>query len=226
MNPFARRTSRSGIFCAALGALLIACVAGEASAQTSQPAGTRSTPCDPLTPNNAVCLQVDPPTVNVDGTPVVLPLTYRYEQKIGSGAWAPIAGAAAADAKLYVKNLTPGTYTFRAYVNCVGSGCIENPTPVVSISKDVTAPVIQPGTPKAILVVQVVIGMDHAPVYRTTQTGARDKRYSDACGYVPVGTECVGPVAFRFRDKGFRRVAVATVKEWVDCGANVAAPCS
>lgn len=85
----------------------------------------------------------------------------------------------------------------------------------------------QPNPPTNIrFVTQVVEGMDHSPVYRLTAAGKKDGRYSDACGYIPVGARCEGNVAFSFRDKSFRPVNITDVKQWADCGTSVAAPCS
>lgn len=85
----------------------------------------------------------------------------------------------------------------------------------------------QPNPPTNIrFVTQVVEGMDHSPVYRLTATGTKDKRYSDACGYIPVKSQCEGNVLFSFRDKPFRKVNLADVKQWADCGTSVAGPCS
>jgi hypothetical protein len=186
--------------------------AGPSSAQT------RETPCNPATPNNAICLQVTAPATHEDGAPVVLPITYRYEQQAGA-AWNVLATTSAR--RFLVSNLAPGTYTFRAFatVNAVDSRASN------TVTGTATALPPSPPVPPVIQVVQVVIGLDHAPVYRITQAGKRDARYADACGFVPVGSECRGPVLFSFRGLGFRLVRDQDVKPWnADCTGG-AAPC-
>ncbi len=180
-------------------------------------AQTHSTPCSTTTPNNALCITATAPTTHEDGTPVVLPITYRFEQQTGA-TWTVLATQASRN--FMVQNLAPGTYTFRAFaiVNNLDSRASN------TVSRAVTAPP-SPPNPPAIQVVQVVIGMDHAPVYRITQAGKRDARYADACGFVPVGSECRGNVLFTFRGHGFRLVRDEDVKPWnADCTGG-AAPC-
>src|SRR5688572_7716506 len=86
--------------------ILALLLAGVAQAQT------RVTPCSETTPNNAICLQVTAPATHEDGTPVVLPITYRYEQQAGT-TWTALTTTSAR--RYLVTNLAPGTYTFRAF---------------------------------------------------------------------------------------------------------------
>ena len=204
-----------GEFCLLVLALVCA---GVAQAQS----GTRVTPCHAATPNNAICLLWTAPETNVDGTPTVLPLTYRVEHRVGTGAWATIVTSTSAR-QHYATSLAIGRHEFRVYVNC--PGCLESAASNVG-ARDATAPPIIPNPP-ALQVVQVVIGMDHAPVYLLTQSGQRDQRYKDACGYIEVGSACEGPVVYTFRQARFRRVSEADVKPWgASCSGFVVAPCS
>lgn len=76
------------------------------------------------------------PTVNTDGSPVVLPLTYDVEQQSGS-TWTKVAtGLTATDWKS--GTLTPGTYVYRVIAfaggrasdpSTTGSKTAVNPTP-------------------------------------------------------------------------------------------------
>lgn len=203
-----------------IGLLLLVGLCVKAEAQT------RVTACSATTPTNAVCIEWTAPELNTNGTQIVLPLTYRVERRVGTtGTWTTMASAQTA-LRHYATDLPPNEYFFRVYANCVSSGgvtCVES-TPGPTVSKAATNPVIQPG-PVPITTIAVVIGLDHSPVYRLTLTGKKDERYHDACGYIPVGKTCSGPVAFTFRDKSFRRVNSSDVKLWVDCGVNVAGPC-
>lgn len=184
-------------------------------------AQTRATNCDPATPNNAVCLEWTAPIVHTDGSPIVLPISYRTERQTLTSPPTWVAIETTSLRRSYVKNLAPGTYTFRV-VAIVGGA---ESAPALSTPKTLTQP--PPNPPTNILVVEVVIGMDHAPVYRLTQAGKRDARYADACGYIEVGKRCEGPVVYRFRGASFRRVAAEDVKEWgVSCGDYVVAPCA
>lgn len=198
-------------------ALIMLCATGIAKAQT----GTRVTACNAATPNNAICLEWAFSGKNVDGTSALNP-TFRVEQRIGTtGAWTNVV-TGITDLKRYITGLSPGTYFYRVYAMCGAPGCIESDASNVA-SRSATAPTQQPEAP--IITIAVVIGVDHSPVYRLTQAGKKDERYSDACGYIPVGKTCSGTIVFRFRDKSFRRVSASDVKPWVDCGANVAGPC-
>lgn len=192
-------------------------IAGIALAQTPT---TRVTACDPATPNNALCLDITAPSTNEDGTTTVMPITYRVQQK-GPGATVFSTVGTFDTQQVYLKNLAPGTYTFRIFAISRG---LESRASAEQSGAATAVP--SPPNPPVFRVVQVIISMDHAPVYRLTQAGKRDERYSDACGYIEVGKACHGPVAFRFREKSFRRVSAADVKPWgVTCGANVAGPC-
>lgn len=197
--------------------LLALCATGIANAQ-------RVTACSTTTPNNAICIEWNAVTTDVDNKPLTTPVTYRVEQRAGTtGNFTQIATGVTAT-RLYVENLAPGTYFFRGYANCSGSSCVESVASNV-VSRAATAVPVQPSAP--VFTIAVVIGLDHAPVYRLTQAGKRDERYHDACGYIEVGKQCHGPVAFRFRDSSFRRVNDTDVKPWkVDCSGNVAAPCA
>jgi hypothetical protein len=183
-------------------------------------AQTRNTPCDPATPNNSMCLTWDAVTESTDNRPITN-VYYRVQRRIGTtGAWTDIAPNLTAT-RYYDQNLSPGTYFYRVFAGC--ALCAAESASSNIASRDATAPTI----PKApVITIAVVVGMDHSPVYRLTQAGVRDARYADACGYIPVGKECSGPVVYRFRDKSFRRVALADVKEWgVTCGDFAVAPC-
>jgi hypothetical protein len=203
-----------------LAFLLVLIVLGiAADVAHAQAPTTRITPCNAATPNNAICVHWKAPETFVDGTPIVLPITYRVEQKAGTGAEATWpAVQTVTTTRAYLTGLAPGTYTFRV-IAIVGpkesapsneaGRLVEHPTPA--------APVIQ--------VVQVVIGMDHAPVYKLTAAGKRDDRYADACGFIEVGKAC-GEFKFAFRDSKFYAVSDTDVKPWkVDCSGG-AAPCA
>jgi hypothetical protein len=113
----------------------------------------------------------------------------------------------------------------------VGTSCVRvytaNTYGEESDASNVTVRVIAPPKPRPPVQVQAVVaGMDHSPVYRLTQLGKRDDRYSDACGFIEVGKACTGNVLFRFRDQSFRKVAASDVKAWGTNCDNAAAPCS
>lgn len=147
-----------GAFCLTIGLLLIC---GIAQAQT------RNTNCDAATPNNAICLDGTAPTTNVDGTPITLPLRYRWEQRLGTtAAWATVASDLLIP-KYYATGLPPGTYYFRLFANCVGTGCIESAASNVT-SRSATANPIQPNAP--IIIIAATIREGQAPVYRIVYT--------------------------------------------------------
>lgn len=191
--------------------ILALCCVGIARAQ--EPPGTRPTVCHMATPANAVCLVGTAPTTRVDGTPITQPLTYRFEHRTGS-TWTTIANNLPIP-RHYVTNLTPGTHTFRMYAieqglesaaSNEGSRDVPHPAPL--------PPVIQ--------VVQVVVGVDHAPVFTVLADGTRS---STVGGFAAVGTVCEGPVLFRYRNRDYRRPTAW--KPWAtSAAARVGAPCS
>lgn len=174
----------------------------------------RATPCNPVTPNSAVCITYSAVTKRTDGSNVTGTMTYRTEQKSGSGAYTTSGTTSAL--QFYVQNLAPGTYTFR--VIALEGTVASDP------SNEASRSVVQaPPEATVIQVAQVVIGVDHAPVYSII---AGDRRGEEVIGFVPVGAPCSGNVVFRFRDKSYRRVSCNDVKTWgVQC-RNPAAACA
>jgi hypothetical protein len=185
---------------------------------TAAHAQTRVTNCHSATPNNAVCLDWTAPTTHADGMPIVLPITYRVEQRIGTGAWTTTASGISVR-RLYLQNLAPGSYEFRGYATVSALESIASNV----VGRSIASPPSPPGPP--VFTIAVVIGINHAPVYRVTQAGKRDARYVDACGYIEVGKPCHGNVMFDFRGAKFRRVADADVKPWGTVCTGVA-PCA
>lgn len=176
----------------------------------------RVTPCNNATPSNAVCIVWTASTTWTNGTPIVVPVTYRVEQRTGSGAWTTVTTVSQPQA--YVVNLAPGTYTFRVFA-IANSQVSDASNEAV---KEATAPPPVIPTPPVIQVVQVIIGVDHAPVFTVLADGSRSNTVG---GMVPVGTECTGPVIFRYRNKDWRKPV--TFKPWgVSATARVAAPCA
>jgi hypothetical protein len=198
-----------------LSSLVLLAIAGTSYGQT------RSTPCDPATPNNSLCITWEAVTQSTDGK-TLASVYYRVQRRIGTtGAWTDLAPNLTA-LRYYDQNLTPGTYFYRVFAGC--SICSAESASSNIAQRDATAPPLIPTAP--VITVAVVVGMGHAPVYRLTQAGKRDERYSDACGFIEVGKECEGPVVYRFRGASFRKVASSDVKNWgVTCGDNVVAPC-
>lgn len=146
-------------------ALALICFAGAASAQT------RVTPCDPVTPNNAICVTITPATLNVDGTPLTQPPIWRVEQKTGAGAYAVIATGIKTP-QLYVKNLAPGDYTFRSYQSCVSIpnviNCIESGATDPSNTRNVGVPTQQPAI--GVTIIAATIHANGPPTYRVVYT--------------------------------------------------------
>lgn len=136
-------------------------VASVAQAQTS----TRVTPCDAATPNNAICVSGAAVTTGTNGE-TLTGVTYRVEQKAGTGAYATVA-TGLTTLQYYAKNLSPGTYTFRAYANCATPGCVES-APSNEASKGATAIPVQPNTP--VIIIAAVIRADGPPTYRIIQS--------------------------------------------------------
>ena len=200
-----------------IAAMLGLCLwASQAHAQGS----TRATPCDPATPNNAICVVWTPPATNTDGMPTVLPLTYRVQRSMNDQTHYADLVTASTASNFYDKSLTPGLYFYRVFANCVGSGCSES-VASNSASRTATSPPVTPNPP-VIQVVQVVIGVNTAPVYTVLKDGSRSDTLA---GFSPVGSECTGPVLFKYRKLSWRKPVV-----WMPWGvvatSSVAAPCA
>lgn len=184
-------------------------------ALAQEPPGTRPTPCHLATPNNAICIMWTAPATNTDGTPIVLPISYRLERQSGA-SWVPVITT---DLRQhYLTGLTPGTYTFR--VSAIVNGAQSDYSNTAS--RDATAPPPPVPQPPVIQVVQVTIGVDHAPVFTVLADGSRSTTVG---GFAAVGTECRGPVLFRYRNKDYREPAAW--KPWnTSTRVRVAAPCA
>jgi len=141
--------------------LFVSCVVDIARAQAVPT--TRVTTCDPATPNNALCVTWTAINTDTNGG-AVTGVTYRVEQRTGTtGTFATVATGAAT--QFYAKNLAPGTYFFRVYVNC--TGCIES-VPSNTASKDATPNPIQPNAP--VIIIAATIRAGQPPVYRIIQS--------------------------------------------------------
>jgi hypothetical protein len=193
----------------AFAALILAlCFAGAAQAQT------RSTPCDPATPNNAACISYGAVTTRQEGTsyPSGTVVSYRTERQTGS-TWTALGTVTAT--RYYAQNLAYGTHVFRVFA--IVNGLTSDPSNTAS--RDNAEP--PPSAP--IITIAVVISADKAPVYRVIAGNQR----GDFAGLVPVGRTCEGQVLFRFREKSYRRVAVKPEElEGLSAAAVYAAPCA
>jgi hypothetical protein len=202
-------------------ACLLAIALLAAAAAEAQTSGTRVTPCDPATPNNALCVEWGASTTYTNGQaiPAGTTVTYRVERLTLTTLPTWILIESTAQVRSYVRNLAPGTYTFRvvAIVNSIES----LPTPSATGTATALPPPV-PNPPPTIQVVQVIIGVDHVPVFTVLSDGSRSNTVG---GMVPVGTECEGPVLFRYRNKEWRKPV--TFKPWnTPATARVAAPCA
>lgn len=156
MNPTRLFERYAGPLCLTI---LLLCISGFAQAQT------RVTACDPATPNNALCVTGTHDGKAVDGSTVV-GVTFRVEQKFGSGAFAT-AATALPTLQYYARNLAPGTYTFRVFANCSLPQCTES-LASNALSKDATAIPVQPNAP--VIIIAATIRAGQPPVYRIVYT--------------------------------------------------------
>lgn len=181
---------------------IIALVALSAAAHAQ--GATRNTACDAATPTNAICLVWTHDGKDVTGVSLGKPVTFRVQQRVGTGgAFTNIATGLAAT-QIYVKNLAPATYYFMVFANC-SPDCIESQASNTG-SRDASNPVTQPTPP--ILTIAVVIGNGITPVYRIL--GSAGKYYpGEMYGFVPVGRTCTGDKkVYSYRGKAFWRVSV------------------
>lgn len=133
-------------------------------------AAPRATPCDPATPDNALCLTGTAPTLNTDGTPITLPLIYRVQQKVGTGSYVDVA-TGLTSLQYYAKNLVPGDYLFKVFANCVGVVSVVNCSEsagTTSPGKTVATPTVTPQAP--VIIIAATIRAGQPPIYRVVYT--------------------------------------------------------
>lgn len=148
-----------------ISALLLVSLLGSFVPDAHAQAATRVTPCSATTPNNALCLAWTHDGKTMDGT-TVSGVTFRMEQKFGTGAYATVASAIAGS-QYFAQNLAVGTYTFRVFANCTAAPCIES-SPSNETSKGATANPIQPTAP--VLIIAATIRADGPPTFRIVYT--------------------------------------------------------
>lgn len=174
----------------------------------------RPTSCNANTPNNAVCVEFTAPANHIDGMPIVLPITYRVEQRTGSGAWA--AAQTVSVTRAYITGLSPGTYSFRVFA------IVQDKVSEASNEATRTVELAPPNPP--IITIAVVIRANTAPVYRIL---SGDRKGADICGFIELEKPCYGEVVFNTRGFDFYRVDWDAVQPFgAGCGPSaVAAPC-
>lgn len=138
-----------------IAALLLASVAQ---------AQTRVTPCSATTPNNALCITGTHDGKDTNGN-AIAGVTYRIEQRTGTGAYAQVA-TGLTTLQYYAQNLTPGSYTFRAYANC--ATCTSESVASNAATGSATAIPVVPNTP--VIIIAAVIRADGPPTYRIIQS--------------------------------------------------------
>lgn len=165
MNPFHPHPepTRVGMFVVLIGALILMCITGIANSQTPN---TRVTNCNTATPTNALCLEWTAPATMADGSPTVLALNYRVQQRVGTAGTFTTIGTNLTVLKLYVENLAPGEYFYRVFAGC--TGCTAESAASNTASKSATAPPVVPGAP--ILIIAATIRAGQPPTWRIIYT--------------------------------------------------------
>lgn len=129
-------------------------------------AQTRSTQCDPATPNNAICFWWTAVTLDLDNKPLPAPAVYRVQQRTGTaGAWSDVATSTGV-LQYYAKNLAPGEYFFRVYANC--AGCTQEGSSSNTASKTATPNPVIPQAP--VIIIAATIRAGKPPIYRVVYT--------------------------------------------------------
>jgi hypothetical protein len=165
------------------------------------------------------------PTTYTDGSPLPAAAITGYEFRCGAGTSAGVT----------CPTLTLGGTATGGSMTLTGpasgfTACFEGRTLVAAGPGPYSAPPVcrsfpplQPSPPGAITVA-VVIGVNVAPAYTITTSGARS---SAVAGFVDLGRPCIGSPVFTYRGKSYRRVASTDVRWWnTTPTANVAAPCA
>ncbi len=142
--------------------LLVSLLGSFVQAQT---AGTRVTPCNAATPNNAFCVTGTHDGKDTNGN-AITGVTFRVQQKTGSGSYTTVA-TALTSLQYYATNLTPGTtYTWRVYASC--AACTSESNASNEAGGTATAPPVVPTAP--IIIVAATIRADGPPSYRIVYT--------------------------------------------------------
>lgn len=194
-------------------ALLALCVTGIANAQV---------PCAKVADNKAHACWAAPAT-HIDGSPIVLAITYTVQRQSGTTWVNEPTGTNISTTDWVSPVLAPGTYTYRVFA-MVGGQAGE---PTTAASKAATTPPNPPGTPAGFVIAQVTIEIV-APAFKVVREHGRT-RAGDFVALVPVGRDCSGPVLFRKNGYSFRQVVLtASDSTWQDAGPaprTAAAPC-
>lgn len=103
------------------------------------------------------------------------------------------------------------TYVAAAYPTCWSAG---EWTPAAPPAGVCTTPVPTP------VVVPVVAGLSHSPVFGISGTGTRG---TTVLGFVAAGKPCTGAVVYSYRGRSYRRVASADVIWWASTPTSNAA---
>ncbi len=153
------RNSHKSLFVvlAILVTLSFACI-DKANAQT------HATPCSATTQNNELCITGAAITTDTNGN-AITGVTYRIEQKFGTGSYANVATGLAA-LQYHAKSLAPGTYTFRAYANC--AACSAETGASNAATGSATAIPVIPNTP--VIIIAATIRANGPPTYRIIQS--------------------------------------------------------
>lgn len=186
-------------------------------------------PGSPDVPGSAL-VAWEAPATNRDGTPYSNPGSYRIDYGT-TPELLQTTYVDSPDARWHrIDNLAPGLWYFAVRaVNALGFESDRSPAASLRVGT--------PGTPSStasgsatvtitsqpvMRVVAVIAGVDHSPVFTVLSGGVRSATVG---GMAAVGTECTGPVLFRYRSRDWYRPA--TFKPWgVAATANVAAPCA
>lgn len=158
------------------------------------------------------------PTANTDGTALPIVQITRTTVVWGTSLTALTnSKVVAGTATTTTVDLAPGTWFVGAKTTANGNDS--------AVSNIVQVVVSQPTPNPPVLSVQpVVAGLNMSPAYKILANGSRS---TVVAGFVPVGTECSGPVVFKYRDKPYRRVSRESVKWWNTASTTeVAASCA
>jgi hypothetical protein len=155
------------------------------------------------------------PTTNTDGS--ALPLTQITRTIVVWGA----SATTMTNSKIVTGTATTTTIDLAPGTWFVGARTTANNNDSV-VSNVVQVVIAQPTpNPPTLSVLPVVAGLNMSPVYKILSDGTRSQIVS---GFVPVGTECSGPIVFTYRSKPYRKVPNSVVKWWNPTLADVRSP--